>query len=42
MASDPVERGARRSVRRIGIGVLVLIGLFAWEGLTGYYQLNAG
>jgi membrane protease subunit HflK len=42
MAGDPVERSARRTVRRIGIGLLLLGGLAAWEALTGYYQLNAG
>jgi membrane protease subunit HflK len=42
VASDPIERGAGRTVRRIGIVVVVLIALAVWEGLTGYYQLNAG
>ena len=42
MAGDPVERSARRTVRRIGFGLLLLGGLAAWVALTGYYQLNAG
>ena len=42
MAGDPVERSARRTVRRIGVALLLLGGLAAWEALTGYYQLNAG
>ena len=39
---DPVERSARKAVRRIGLGVLVVAGLAAWLGLTGVYQLNPG
>jgi membrane protease subunit HflK len=42
MAGDSVERGAGRTVRRLGIGVLLLGGLAAWVAATGYYQLNAG
>jgi membrane protease subunit HflK len=42
MAADRVERSVGRTVRRIGIALLVLGGLAVWEALTGYYQLNAG
>jgi len=42
MAGEEVERGAGRLVRRIGVGVLLLAGLAAWQGLTGVYQLNPG
>ena len=42
MAGDPVERSARRAVRRIGLALLLLGGLAAWLVFTGYYQLNAG
>jgi membrane protease subunit HflK len=42
VASEEVERGAGRLVRRIGLGLLVLAGLAAWQGLTGVYQLNPG
>jgi membrane protease subunit HflK len=42
VASDEVERGAGRLVRRIGLGLLLLAGLVAWQGLTGVYPLNPG
>jgi membrane protease subunit HflK len=42
MASEEVERGAGRLVRRIGLGLLLLAGLATWLGLTGIYQLNPG
>jgi len=42
VAGEEVERGARRTVRRIGIALSLLGGLAAWEALTGYYQLTAG
>ena len=34
MASEDVERGVGRLVRRIGLGLLVLAALVAWQGLT--------
>jgi modulator of FtsH protease HflK len=37
-----VERRAGRTVRRLGVSVLLLIGLAVWQGATGVYQLNPG
>jgi membrane protease subunit HflK len=42
MAQEEVERRAGRLVRRLGLGVLVLAGLVAWQAGTGVYQLNPG
>jgi membrane protease subunit HflK len=42
VAREEVERSARRTVRRVGLVLLVLIGLGVWVGLTGYYQLTTG
>jgi len=42
VAADPVERGARRTVRRIALALLVLGALAVWQALTGVYQLSPG
>jgi membrane protease subunit HflK len=42
VAREEVERGARRTVRRIGLVLLLLVGIGAWFGFTSYYQLTAG
>lgn len=42
MAGEEVERRAGRTVRRIGLGLIVLAAGVAWEALTGVYQLNPG
>jgi membrane protease subunit HflK len=42
VAGEEVERGAGRLVRRIGLGLLLVAGVVAWQGLTGVYPLNPG
>ena len=42
MAREDVERGALRTVRRVGLLLLLLIGVGVWWGVTGFYQLTTG
>jgi membrane protease subunit HflK len=42
VAGEEVERKAGRTVRRIGLALLLLAGLVTWQVLTGVYQLNPG
>jgi membrane protease subunit HflK len=42
VAREEVERRAGRTVRRLGVSFLLLVGLAVWVGVTGFYQLTAG
>jgi membrane protease subunit HflK len=42
VAREEVERRAGRTVRRLGVAFLLVVGLAVWQGATGVYQLNPG